>query len=408
MKRLLLVLVLCLSLCMSGSAWAADMAAVFDGIGLENYRGSVILSADTDVALVGGVTQRISRPVVRGGRIWLPIRSVAEVLGCQVNFSDGVIEIINGSDVLTMRPGSVDATYNGSALRLSGMPYVEGGITWLPMRTVGELLHKQVDWENRYQDYSAEGNYLPHSLIFIYDAKSNFPTKNNTTGINHFYDCCLALLYEQEVIFANQYITVWRENNRVYLQDSYYPGAKAQVLNEGALPADTGGEITDVLDKQNGFENGAIVWLEAGDGWLLCRNEPVAWDLRGRTVLYYLDSKDLREANWYCAAEEVNFAAIQVLANGVLTLYHFDSDDVWDYNRTNLAYYDFAEKQKKMLGAAGYFYGFDLQGNYQGLRIENGKIEIFGYDRRMGISESERSGSYKEYGLAIPFGQRRG
>lgn len=404
MKRMLFVYILLLCFGICGSAIAAnDMSLIFDGTSYGNYGGSIILSPDTDKALVDGEVKKLYKPIVRDGRIWLPLRSIAEVFGCQVNFTNGEIEIINNDDILKMNVEMADVILNGKAIRLSNIPYVENGVTWLPMRAIGEVLHKQVDWENAYQDYSSEVNYLPHNLIFIYDAGSNFPTKNNTPGINHFYDCCLALLHnERDIVFANKYITVYRDEGQVYLCDSYYHGAESQILNDGSLPVNNVGNLSDVLDKGDGFVNAASVWIDTNDGWLLCRNECVGWDLRGRTVLYYLDSKDLREARWCCLAEEVNFAAIQIVGNGVLTLRHFTDEDVWDYNETNLVYYDFAEKQKVVLGTSGYFYGFDLQGNCQSWKIENDEIVIYGYDRRMEISEEQRNGSYMQYKLQIP------
>ena len=339
---------------------------------------------------------------MRNGMVWLPLRFIAENLGWQVNYDNGNIILKHNEQKIQLQVGSADILLNEQPHKIAAAPYENNGTVWLPLRTVAETLGKQVNWQENYQIYYSEPYKLPHNLIFMYDKNSDFPTEANTSGVDHFYDCCLSLLYnEKDIVFADKYITVFLKDNQLFLQDLYYADFEPQLLNNDDSPI-INPDIPDIIDKSSTFTNGVCFWQETPNGWLMRRNESNGWDLRGCTTLYYLDNKDIRQAHWRFLTEEINFAAIQVLANGVLTINHFDNEDVWDYNKTNLAYYDFATGTKHQLGTPGYFYGFDLTGNPRPWQIENNKITIFGYDRRLDTPEQQKQASYMQYTFSLP------
>lgn len=383
--------------------FAADnITAIFPAIPIENYANSIILSTDINNALVDGQLKTGANIQMRNSMLWLPLRFIAENLGWQVNYANGNILLEQNGQKIQLRIGSANILLNGQAQKITAAPYEENGTVWLPLRAVSETLNKQVDWLENFQTYYSEPYKLPHNLIFMYDKDSDFPTENNTSGIDHLYDCYLSLLHnEREIIFADKYITIYRSGGNLFLQDLYFADFKPQLLNNDDSPL-INQDIPDVIDKSDTFTNGVCFWQETANGWLLRRNESTGWDLRGRTTLYYLNNNDIRQAQWRFLTEEINFAAIQVLANGVLTLNHFNNDDVWDYNKTNLAYYDFATGAKYQLGTTGYFYGFDLTGNPQPWQIENNKLTIFGYDRRIETTEQQKQDSYMQYTFSLP------
>jgi len=404
MKRFFLfVLVSLFCLLPDKIIFAADnITAIFPAIPAENYANSLILSTDSNKAIVDGQLKTGANVKMRNGMVWLPLRFIAENLGWQVDYDNGNIILEHNGQKIQMQIGSADILLNGQTQKVAAAPYEENGTVWLPMRTVGETLNKQIDWLENFQTYYSEPYKLPHKLIFMYDKNSDFPTEANTSGIDHFYDCCLSSLYnDKNIVFADKYITVFIKDNQLFLQDLYYADFEPQLLNNGSSPI-INPDIPNIIDKSSTFTNGICFWQETPNGWLMRRNESNGWDLRGCTTLYYLDNKNIRQAHWRFLTEEINFAAIQVLTNGVLTLHHFDNEDVWDYNKTNLTYYDFATGTKHQLGTPGYFYGFDVAGTFQQWQIENNKVTIFGYDRRMETTEQQKQASYMQYTFSLP------
>jgi len=404
MKKKYLLSILCiLWLLPYKIAFAADnIAAIFPAIPLDNYANSLILSTDSSKALVDGKIKTGADAKMQDGMVWLPLRFIAENLGWQVSYIKGNIILTQAQSEVKLQVGSNNILLNEQTQKIAAAPFEENGTVWLPLRAIGEALNKQVDWLENYQTYYSEPYKLPHNLIFMYDKESDFPTENNTSGIDHLYDCYLSLLHnEREIIFADKYITIYRSGDKLLLQDLYYTDCQPQILNKGTLPV-IDSKTPDVVDKSGTFTNGVCFWQETANGWLMRRNESNGWDLRGRTTLYYLDNKDISQANWRYLTEEVNFAALQIFDNGVLTLRHFNNDEIWNYNDTNLAYYDFATGIKSSIGTPGYFYGFDLAGNPQPWQIENDQITIFGYDRRMETTEQQKQASYMQYTFNLP------
>lgn len=404
MKKLYLLIVLltCFLLPYKITLAANNIAEIFPEIPLGNYADSLILSVGSDKALVDGQLKVGADIKIRNGVVWLPLRFTAENLGWQINYAKGNVTLEHSGQKIQLQTGNVNILLNGQARKIAATPYEENNVLWLPLRAIAETLGKQVDWQENYHLYYSSPYQLPHSLILLYDKDSNFPNETNTAGINHLYDCYLSLLYnETEIVFADKYITVFLKDEQLFLQDLYYADFQPEILNNSALPV-INSQTPDVIDKSDTFTNGVCFWQETANGWLMRRNESTGWDLRGRTTLYYLDNKDIRQANWRYLTEEINFAALQVFDNGVLALRHFDNDDIWDYNETNLAYYDFATGQKYSIGTPGYFYGFDLAGNPQPWQIENDKITIFGYNRRLDTPKQQKQASYMQYSFTLP------
>lgn len=388
-------------LLLPGIALAADnIEDLFPAVPLNNYADSLILSQFSDRALVNGCVRYGANVKIKDGTVWLPLRFVAENLGWQVNYSNGKVKLIQSQNEVSLQVGSDRLLLNGRPQTLPAAPFIENSVLWLPLRSIGEALGKQVDWLENYQSYLPCA--LPYKLALIYDKGSSFPTGQNTEGVNHLYDCYLALLYDWwDVVFADKYITVYRTDDKLFLQDSYYSGAEAFALSDSAEPIYEKKQ-TDDLNSDCELVNELCFWRETPNGWLLRRLAGNSWDLRGRQVLYYLDNKNIQLANWRYLGEEINFAALQICNGGVLTLCHFDRDDVWDYNETNLVYYDFATGAKHSIGTPGYFYGFDLAGNQQIWQIENGKITIYGYDRRIDTPQQKKLASYMQYTFDLP------
>ena len=87
----------------------------------------------------------IAVPKAENGRILIPVRAAAEALGLKVEYRPETNQVI-----CTGEAGSVwftlDSTdYSGGTL--DAAPYAENGITYLPLRALGEALGCAVEWK---------------------------------------------------------------------------------------------------------------------------------------------------------------------------------------------------------------------------------------------------------------------
>lgn len=94
------------------------------------------------------VLSRDSWPEVVENRTILPIRALAESIGCWVEW-DGenqTVTIQRAGDVLTFTMGSSTATLGGLEFSLETAPYVRDGRTFLPARAFLETMEQSVEW----------------------------------------------------------------------------------------------------------------------------------------------------------------------------------------------------------------------------------------------------------------------
>ena len=106
---------------------------------------------DAPVILLDGqplVLSRDSWPEVVENRTMLPIRSLAESIGCWVEWDGGAqtVTIRRAGDVLTFTMGSDTALLGGLELPLETAPYVRDSRTFLPARAFLETMEQSVEW----------------------------------------------------------------------------------------------------------------------------------------------------------------------------------------------------------------------------------------------------------------------
>lgn len=91
----------------------------------------------------------ITGPRVEKERILIPLRAVAEALGLTVEWKPETSQVIcsNGDRTVAFTLGSLE--YSGGAL--DAAPFAENGVTYLPLRALGETLGCGVEWK---QDFA--------------------------------------------------------------------------------------------------------------------------------------------------------------------------------------------------------------------------------------------------------------
>jgi hypothetical protein len=88
-------------------------------------------------------------PKAENGRILIPLRAAAEALGLTVEWRPETNEVTCSDEETTVTFTLGSTEYSGGTLDVA--PYAENGITYLPLRALGETLGCGVTW---YQDFA--------------------------------------------------------------------------------------------------------------------------------------------------------------------------------------------------------------------------------------------------------------
>ena len=109
---------------------------------------SVAIAQNVSVTVNGQPTALNPTPVMRAGRVFVPLRGVFERLGASVVYENGTINAQGNGRSISLHIGSTQATINGSPQSVDVAPFIIGASTYVPLRFVAQALGAQVNWDN--------------------------------------------------------------------------------------------------------------------------------------------------------------------------------------------------------------------------------------------------------------------
>lgn len=118
-----------------------------------NYtRRKVELIIGSNTARIDGNTVQIEEPpFIMNGRSYVPLRLISEAFGANVIWNDETkgITIIKDDKKIDMVIGSTNALVNDKLFELDAPPLIRGGLTFVPVRFVSEVLGGEITWNER-------------------------------------------------------------------------------------------------------------------------------------------------------------------------------------------------------------------------------------------------------------------
>ena len=121
--------------------------------------GAAALSATLIVAPVGAQYGQIAvqlngtalslhpTPIVRAGRVFVPLRGVFERMGATVVYDNGQINATDRGHTVSVSIGSTRAIVDGRAETLDVAPFIIGASSYVPLRFLSQSLGAQVRWD---------------------------------------------------------------------------------------------------------------------------------------------------------------------------------------------------------------------------------------------------------------------
>lgn len=86
-------------------------------------------------------------PIVRAGRIYVPMRAIFERLGATVVYDNGTINATRAGRRVQLQIGSPVATVAGQQVQLDAPPFEVAARTLVPLRFVSQALGARVSWD---------------------------------------------------------------------------------------------------------------------------------------------------------------------------------------------------------------------------------------------------------------------
>lgn len=106
-------------------------------------------AADAVTVVVNGQTMSFAQPpIVRTGRVFVPLRGVFQQLGASVVYQDGQINATGNGRSISLTIGSTQATVGGQPETLDVAPFIVGATTFVPLRFISQALGASVNWDD--------------------------------------------------------------------------------------------------------------------------------------------------------------------------------------------------------------------------------------------------------------------
>lgn len=135
-------------------------------------------------------------PLIKEGTAFIPIRAVMEHMGAKVSFSKKKITVNRGETQIIMEPGQASVSINGEPVSVTTPPILVKGITFVPLRFVGNAL----GYEVLYQP-SAKRVVLrtPGTQAAVYGYVENLDGEGIQQGVVLIEDMAAGITYEAPV-----------------------------------------------------------------------------------------------------------------------------------------------------------------------------------------------------------------
>lgn len=153
-------------------------------------------------------------PILQNGRVLVPLRSVFENLGAQVQWQSAKsqVEVSKGNTRIYLPLKGGKARINGVSYELDVPPVIRGGRTYVPLRFISQALGAGVHWNSSLKrvEISSQGSSRKtHKWGFYVDSQSFLSLQNNPETLGAIlpfsYTAQADGTVEERVFFAQGY-----------------------------------------------------------------------------------------------------------------------------------------------------------------------------------------------------------
>lgn len=139
-------------------------------------------------------------PILKNGRVLVPMRGIFEALGAAVDYDDetGTVTGRRGRTKVVLTADSTAATVNGEAVTLDVPATVVDSRTLVPIRFIGQALGKDVDWDEKTNTVSITDQIKPGMAELKSTFHREIPTELDFKRSNRLDDLIFAPDYQKQ------------------------------------------------------------------------------------------------------------------------------------------------------------------------------------------------------------------
>ncbi len=90
------------------------------------------------------------QPIIKDGVTYLPIRSIGDALGINVSYDSKTQDVIlSGDKNIVFTVGSSTYNVDGKSYTMDSKPFIQSGKTYLPLRAVASAFGCEINWDNK-------------------------------------------------------------------------------------------------------------------------------------------------------------------------------------------------------------------------------------------------------------------
>ncbi len=105
-------------------------------------------AASSQLKVDGMTVQTDVKPEIKNNRTMVPLRVISENLGAKVHWSDGQVTLTKSEMKVSLKLNSSKAAINGKTVLLDAKPYLKNGRTIVPLRFLAETLGCKVHYDH--------------------------------------------------------------------------------------------------------------------------------------------------------------------------------------------------------------------------------------------------------------------
>ena len=111
----------------------------------------------------------MEEPFIENGRVMVPLRGVGDALSAQVDWDEenAVATVEKYGRVVKVKPGFETATINGKNKELDTAAQLIDGRIYVPLRFIAEALHAKVSWQDYTKTVIIKDNFSPPPAGYI-------------------------------------------------------------------------------------------------------------------------------------------------------------------------------------------------------------------------------------------------
>ncbi|HEY8529350.1 MAG TPA: copper amine oxidase N-terminal domain-containing protein, partial [Paenibacillaceae bacterium] len=124
----------------------------YPAVDAEPPRAEIVLKSGSTEAVRNGEAIRLdAAPFQQDGVTYVPLRFIADSLGGSVLWDNGLkrVTVLRDFDMVELRVNSPDMTVNGVRQAAAASPLIRNGRVMVPVRVVAEQLGLQVVWDGQ-------------------------------------------------------------------------------------------------------------------------------------------------------------------------------------------------------------------------------------------------------------------